>query len=43
MALGHFVRPGLAAYRTPAFETQLSVRPATLPAADAGLVPADAS
>ena len=42
MPLGHFVKPGLVAYRTPAFETQLSGRPATLLGA-AGLVPADAS
>jgi hypothetical protein len=42
MPLGHFVRPGLVAYRTPAFETQLSVRPARVLGA-AGLVPADAS
>lgn len=43
MPLGHAVRPGLVGYRTPAFETQPSVRPATVLADDAWLVPADAS
>jgi hypothetical protein len=40
MPLGHAVRPGLVGYRTPAFETQLSVWPVTVLAVDAGLAPA---
>jgi hypothetical protein len=43
MPLGHVVRPGLVAYRTPAFEMQLSVWPTAVVADDAGLAPAVAS
>jgi hypothetical protein len=43
MPLGHVVSPGLVAYRTPAFERQLSVWPTAVAADDAGLAPAVAS